>query len=412
MKIPLISFESLIFWIHLKKFYFSRCPQDLILNSQYAIKFKGINLNNFTFSPKDSVALAIHHARVYDIDNPVKRAKLSSWTGSEGLNYRPGTVFRIRNETNGKVVHTGVITLTSNDDVVAGTDVFNLDFSLIKQSGSYRIEVDGIGRSLPFEVRDGVWEDLADLMLEGLYAHRAFYPLKPDYSSFVRPGNPNITFYKSQWSEVDFKFMNVGKAFQLLPTSVNRNTPYKLQGGWFDAGDYDTKVEHLSVITSLVDLYHSNPTFYQQFNSQIPESNDNIPDVLNEALWGMKLYEQLQTPEGGVSGGFEFDSHPEGVASWEENGSFYLRTPISMQAIILRSQPQKLSIALKPYDAIKALALKQQALKAMNWAESEYAQIQLPKKSKGFRLTENARQSCAIELYRLTKQKKYHDIFY
>ncbi len=394
----------------LDHFFHIELPQSLSVNGNYTVRFTGGNLENISFSPQNSVSLAIHHARAYDIDDPVKHAKLSSWDGVSGVNYQEGTVFRIRNEATGSVVHTGTITLDTANDVFAGTNVYNLDFSAVKQAGSYRIEVDGIGQSLAFDVRQGVWESLLDLSMEGLYVHRAFAKMEQPYTSYERPGNPNIVFYQSSVSEADltFSLKNLDARFDLLPASADYSNPIKLTGGWFDAGDYDTQTRHIPIIASLVDLYNSNPDYYRNFNPNIPESGDNIPDVLNEALWGMQLYTSLQRADGGVSGGFEFDSHPNGTTSWEEVKAF-IYAPDYYASYQFANSAAKLATALEPYDASQSADLRERAIRAMNWAENEYAR--LPVEIQTNWNVKRARQLAAVEVYRITNTKQYHDIF-
>ncbi|MEM9005051.1 MAG: glycoside hydrolase family 9 protein [Cyanobacteria bacterium P01_F01_bin.86] len=396
----------------LDHYFHIELPQELDDTENYTVRFIDNNLDDVTFTPENTVSLAIHNARVYDIDSPNKIAKLSSWISEEvgGVDYQADTAFNIVDEL-GQVVYSGQIALDATEDTFAGTDVYTIDFSTVTKAGTYHIEVDGIGKSLEFEIRDGVWEDMLDLSAEGLYVHRAFAELEAPYTDFTRPANTEIVFYQSSVSEADFTFFDAGKEFEVLPETADRSNPIKLSGGWFDAGDYDTKVEHISIIDSLVDLYNSNSDFYSTYKLNIPESNDNIPDVLNEAMWGMQLYKQLQQDggenDGGVSGGFEFDSHPQGTQSWEETEAF-IYAPDFFASYEFATAAAKLSTALEPYDADEAADLRERAIRAMDWAEEEYTA--LPDNFSSTK-AEEARQHAAVEVYRLTNDDKYHDIF-
>jgi len=384
-------------------------PEALDADQEYTVRFTEGNLETINFTPEENVSLAIHHARVYDASTENKFAKLSSWMSTDGggVDYEEGTPYRVIDEATGQVVHSGGITLDAADNF-AGTDVYTLDLSSVKEIGTYRIEVEGIGKSLPFEVRENVWEDMLDLTMEGLYVHRAFAELEEPYTDFVRPGNPDIVFYPSSVSEVDFDFFDAGKEFEVLPATADRSKPTKLTGGWFDAGDYDTKSVHLEAVMSLVDLYNSAPDYFQSFDPNIPESGDHIPDVLNEAMWGMQLYKQLQQPHGGVSAGYEFDSHPSGTRSWEEVEAF-IYAPDFRSSYRFAAAASKLSTALEPFDAAEAADLRERAIRAFDWAEQEFAKLPASFEYQG--KADGYRQFASVEMYRLTGDKDYHDIF-
>ncbi|HEY9890137.1 MAG TPA: Ig-like domain-containing protein, partial [Candidatus Obscuribacterales bacterium] len=391
-------------------YYHIELPADLDDRTQYTLRFTQGNLETIAFTPEDTISLAIHHTRAYDITTPSKVAKLSSWMSKAGggVDYAAGTPFQVIDEVTGRVVHTGAITLAGASDRLAGTDVYNLDFSAVTAPGTYRLQVEGIGKSLPFEIRENVWETMLDISMEGLYVHRAFAELEQPYTSFERPGNPDIVFYQSSVSEADIWFFNEGDRFKLLPATADRSQPIKLSGGWFDAGDFDTNFQHFEVIFSLVDLYNTNPDYFAEFDPNIPESGNRIPDVLDEALWGMQLYKQLQRADGAVSAGFEFDSHPGSKTSWEETEAF-IYAPDFYSSYQFASAAAKLSTALQPFDPAQAADLQNRAVRAIAWAEQEYAK--LPTSFNRDWAAKDARQLAAVELYRLTKDEKYHDIF-
>jgi endoglucanase len=202
-----------------------------------------------------------------------------------------------------------------------------------------------------------------------------------------------------------------GDRRKLLTQNVDRSQTLKLKGGWFDAGDYDTRSVHLDTVATLVDLYNTNPGYFQRFNPNIPESGDGIPDILNEAMWGLQLYKQLQQPDGGVSAGYEFDSHPAGTRSWEEQEAF-VWAPDFRSSYRFATAAAKMSTAIAAYDPQEANDLKQRAVQAFDWAEQDFAAQSRPFKGSGkaneFR---QYRQLAAAEVYRLTGQDKYHDVF-
>lgn len=396
----------------LDHYFHIELPQELRSQENYTVRFADASLGTVAFRPADTLSLAIHHARAYDTESAVKRAKISSWMGPTGggVDYPEDMTFRIVDQASDAVVYNGSVSLAQQGDSFTGAEVLELDFSRLSEPGTYRIEIDGLGRSLPFEIRDRTWEGLLDLTLEGLYVHRAFEAMEAPYVDFERPQNTDIVFYQSPYSEADFEFFNAGSEFKLLPDSVDRSQPLQVTGGWFDAGDFDTNTEHFAVIDSLINLYNSNPAYFREFNPNIPESGNGIPDVLDEALWGMQLYKNLQRPDGAVAGGYEFNGTPNAAyGSWEEPEG-YLYAPDFWTSHTFAASAAKLSTALEPYDAAQAADLKERAIRAMKWAETEFSKLPDTNFKKAHKAI-NARQMAAVELYRLTQDSQYHDIF-
>jgi hypothetical protein len=80
----------------------------------------------------------------------------------------------------------------------------------------------------------------------------------------------------------------------------NVNLEKDLSGGWFDAGDYNKYVTFASnVIHDLLSAYEENPgAFTDQWN--IPESNNSIPDIIDEVIWELEWMKKMQNDDGSV----------------------------------------------------------------------------------------------------------------
>ena len=67
----------------------------------------------------------------------------------------------------------------------------------------------------------------------------------------------------------------------------------------------------------LLQLY---PNYFAETNLNLPESDNSIPDIIDEALFNIDCYRRLQTVEGGIRGGIEAAEHPkQGETSWLES---------------------------------------------------------------------------------------------
>ncbi len=80
-------------------------------------------------------------------------------------------------------------------------------------------------------------------------------------------------------------------------------------GGHHDAGDYNPR-SHIDVAQILMDAYEVAPRKFYDGQLNIPEKDNGIPDILDEALWALKLWIGLQDEDGGVYNGTESDGDP------------------------------------------------------------------------------------------------------
>ena len=80
-------------------------------------------------------------------------------------------------------------------------------------------------------------------------------------------------------------------------------------GGHHDAGDYNPR-SHIDVAQVLMDAYEVAPKKFYDGQLNIPEKNNGIPDILDEALWALTLWIGLQDEDGGVYNGTESDGDP------------------------------------------------------------------------------------------------------
>ena len=83
----------------------------------------------------------------------------------------------------------------------------------------------------------------------------------------------------------------------------------RASGGHHDAGDYNPR-SHIDVAQILMDAYEISPKKFYDGQLNIPEKNNGIPDILDEALWALKLWIGLQDEDGGVYNGTESDGDP------------------------------------------------------------------------------------------------------
>ena len=72
--------------------------------------------------------------------------------------------------------------------------------------------------------------------------------------------------------------------------------------GWYDAGDYNKYVVNSGItLGTLLSLYEDFPKYCATLRTDIPESANDLPDLLDESLWDLRWMLAMQDPnDGGV----------------------------------------------------------------------------------------------------------------
>lgn len=164
-----------------------------------------------------------------------------------------------------------------------------MDFSALQQPGTYLLYIPGIGASYPFEIKNNVHKGAATAILKGFYYQRTNMPLEEQYAGkWHRPAGHPDTIVLVHPSAVSTK----------RPAGTIITSP----GGWYDAGDYNKYIVNSGITTgTLLSAYEDFPDYYQQLNTNIPESNNTLPDILDEALYNIRWMLTMQDPnDGGV----------------------------------------------------------------------------------------------------------------
>ncbi|MEN2774320.1 glycoside hydrolase family 9 protein [Acetivibrio clariflavus] len=204
----------------------------------------------------------------------------------EELQASEGTAFEVRSAKDDSVVYEGKLTLvTECEPIDSGEKILKADFSDLTEEGEYYICVSGIEeKSYKFKIGSNLYEGL-------LYdALRYFY--------YQRQGIDLVEPYAQGFARKDLTPMDNAVRSQ-LPTVTKT---FELTKGWYDAGDFGKYVN--AGATALSDLFWTYEMFTENmknFEVNIPESGDSIPDILDEARWELEWMLKMQDP---VSGGF------------------------------------------------------------------------------------------------------------
>jgi endoglucanase len=173
-------------------------------------------------------------------------------------------------------------------DPDSGDSVRTADFSRVAQEGAYRIDVPGVGTSHEFEISPRVYAAAFRLALRSFYAQRCgtAVDLSPTHPGYAHPachvaGTPNPD--------------------ALFHSSSGRGGSREASRGWHDAGDYGKYVVNSGIATGeLLWAYELERDRVAGVRLDIPESGDDVPDILDEARWNLEWMLTMQDADGGV----------------------------------------------------------------------------------------------------------------
>ncbi len=171
----------------------------------------------------------------------------------------------------------------------SGESVSRADFSALHSAGTYVLAVPGIGTSYPFDVKPRVHQSLAAGALKGYYYQRVSMPLLSAYAGVWSraAGHPDTSV-----------LIHSSAATLQRPAGSTISSPR----GWYDAGDYNKYIVNSGISTyTLLATYEHFPDYCARLSTNIPESGNTVPDILNEALWNIRWMLTMQDPnDGGV----------------------------------------------------------------------------------------------------------------
>lgn len=160
---------------------------------------------------------------------------------------------------------------------LSGENIQIADFSRFKTPGRYYVQIDS-ERSYPFSIGDSlVYDTLAVWSAKAFYLWRASCEIEPMYSTFKgtsyarKMGHPDSVVY------VHYSVANEKRHVESELSATK---------GWYDSGDYSKYVVNASYAVAFLGMaYEAFPEYYNKLYLNIPESGNDVPDILNELKW-------------------------------------------------------------------------------------------------------------------------------
>lgn len=163
------------------------------------------------------------------------------------------------------------------------------DFSALNKPGTYTIYIPAIGAARSVTIGNDVHRQVGIASLKGYYFQRSDMPLEEHFAGkWHRPaGHPDTQV-----------LVHAGAASPSRPAGTVIATP----GGWYDAGDYNKYIVNSGItMGTLLSAYEDFPDYFKQLQTNIPESGDAIPDLVNEVIYNLRWMLTMQDPaDGGV----------------------------------------------------------------------------------------------------------------
>lgn len=270
----------------------------------------------------------------------------------------------------------------------AGTFVFGLDYGAWRDAspGLYRIAIDGLGVSDPFEIADDIWHRAAQASMAGLYHQRSGLALDGRFG-YTRPEcfteRSGVTVLRSK---LPFALGTEGGGFVKFQDGakapwITAETAREAWGGYQDAGDWDRRIAHVAASYLLLDVYEQLPPKARRMAFGTPASGDvlplplykgrDLPDLVDEAIWNLDFFRRLQHPDGAVPGGVESGGGPRTwEPCWLESQPVFVYAPDPGSSYAYAAGAAKLAIVLAGLGEAPLAALyRDSALRAWDWAE-------------------------------------------
>ncbi len=405
-------------------------PIGFEMGKTYIVTFRGSRLPARSFTLNNRLrSSALHVSQIgFRPDDPAKMAFLSCWMGSGGgLKCPPVLNIRIVEDATGITVFESAATLAKaaydkNEDAYKknynGTDVYEMDFTALEKPGRYRVCINAIGCSYPFEIGEDVWRKAFTVSAHGFYHQRSGIALGEPFTSYKRPRafHPadGLVVYASTTPLIDTgsglnqKDSNFGNLVKGKTDEIVAN----LWGGYMDAGGWNRRIQHLKSTLLLLELAELFPEYFAGVSLRIPESGNGLPDIVNEALFNLDFYRRLQQPQGGVRGGIESSDHPRrGETSSQESLTVMTYAPDVFSSCFYAGVAARASRWLATRAPEQAAIYRESALRAMNWAEADREREEKCYLMAKHPAVRDARNFAAAELFCLTGDPRWNELF-
>jgi hypothetical protein len=203
----------------------------------------------------------------------------------------PGVTVELRRVGDNAAVGQYTASSTKNDED-SGDSYATVDFSAFTAAGEYYLFLPTAKlRSYPFRIAPDVYDIIGEAAAKSFYFQRCNHARAQPYATDVLGGFPGSG---GRW--LDGACHLTDKSAPAGPGSTDHGA-LDVSGGWHDAGDYQKTLWGRGV-PELLFAYEQNPNVWRDGQLNIPESQNGIPDLLDEIAWELEFYLRMQRPDG------------------------------------------------------------------------------------------------------------------
>lgn len=254
----------------------------------------------------------------------------------------------------------------SESDVESGGRVHEIDLAQVPAAEGvrYRVRVPGVGVSYPTAVSEEAALKAFYVVARGMYLNRWCGDLDERYTEWSRGPDHCSAYFVEGRRYTD----------EMFPESTPKRNERPVLGGHHDAGDFDIRPFHVVVAQYLMRAFETNRGALSDGQLHLPESGNGIPDLLDEALWSLKGWEDLQNDDGSVRAGVESSHHPRGYYYADEDElAYWTFDPEPWHTAYVAALFAQGAHLVKPFDAERAQSLLDRAERAYAWAKKSSA---------------------------------------
>jgi endoglucanase len=195
--------------------------------------------------------------------------------------------FKVFNLDSKKLVLSGE-TIELGEWEFSGEKYSKIDLSGLNAKGNYKIVLNDSAKSMSIRIEDSLYLPLLKASLKSYYFNRSGFEIDAKYGGewARKAGHPDTLVFIHESAK-----------------SIHRKTGESISspGGWYDAGDYNKYIISSAITTyTLLLAYEQYPNTYDVLSLDIPESENNIPDILDETLYNIRWMLSMQDIDGGV----------------------------------------------------------------------------------------------------------------
>ena len=400
----------------------------LTLGTEHTVSFAA-DIEPLTFSIDDAntVSSSIHVNQIgFAPNDEGKIALISAVTGdADPISLATAQPFQVRRTADDSVVFEGTTERASTSGPatanewgkgdLTGTAVDEADFSAVTEPGRYRVCVTGLGCSEDFSISDeSSWRRVMVAVAKSAYHQRSGIALGPPYTAVTRPRSfhpdDGWTFERVESTMIDEGY-SIGQddRFDDYEAGTTGESVPNAWGGHYDAGDWNSRIQHLEYLRMGLDLVSLFPASMDDVELAIPESGDAIPDLIDEGLWDLDLYMRLQRDDGAVPGMVD-QRADEGDTSWDNQSRVFVYSPDVWSSYVYAGVAAQAATVLSAYDSDRSADYRDSALAAMTWAEDNRAD--LTNTDEGVVDAVDAERAvAAAAMLQMTGDTGWHDVF-